>query len=65
MTKNAHHKLHYHKPTQSRQFLLDKLKERGLAIEDESVALNALTFIGYFRLLVTFDLEDIVILFII
>ena len=34
----------------SPQSLLDKLKQRGLVIPDENAALNALKFIGYFRL---------------
>ncbi|MGR6831805.1 Abi family protein [Aliivibrio wodanis] len=43
-------KQHYNKPTMSPKSLLDRLKERGLIISNETNALNALTFIGYFRL---------------
>ncbi|EHH2471566.1 MULTISPECIES: Abi family protein [Vibrio] len=43
-------KQHYNKSTMSPQSLLDKLKQRGLVIPDENAALNALKFIGYFRL---------------
>lgn len=51
MTKNTlQNKYHYHKPTQSREFLLNKLIERGLCVKDDDKVLNALLFIGYFRL---------------
>lgn len=40
----------YQKPPVDVTALIAKLRQRGLTINDESVAITALTFIGYFRL---------------
>ncbi len=40
----------YQKPTETIPALIAKLRDRGLIINDERIAENVLTFIGYFRL---------------
>ncbi|MEI7152663.1 MULTISPECIES: Abi family protein [Pectobacterium] len=40
----------YQKPTETKEALIAKLRQRGLIINDEHAAKIALTFIGYFRL---------------